>query len=376
MPPSSNGCDDPRRLYPPAAFFIRARVCVPRREEASAGVRQEQDEEQKRCQTMRAARVHRHGTPDEILIEDVDPQPLGRGQVRVGVRAAAVNFPDVLVMAGRYQVAVPVPYTPGCEFAGVVLETGPDVAGLEAGQAVIGLATHGAFAEQVVIDAARLTPIPHGLGWHRAAAFGVTYTTAYHALRTVAELAPGEWVTVLGAAGGVGLATVDIARALDARVLAAASDDARLALCRAKGAEACVDYRAEDLKERIRELTGGGTDVVVDPVGGPYSELALRAMRQGGRFVVVGFAAGEIPRIPLNLVLLKGVTIAGVDNRTIMERLPQVAPAHRAEVLALLVEGRVDPHVAAVYPLEKVADGLREVAERRATGKIVIDMDQ
>jgi NADPH2:quinone reductase len=325
---------------------------------------------------MRAARVHRHGTPDELLVEDVEPQPLGRGQVRVAVRAAAVNYPDVLVMAGRYQVTVPVPYTPGCEFAGVVLETGLDVSGPEVGQAVMGLATHGAFAEQVVIDVGRLTPIPHDLGWHRAAAFGVTYTTAYHALRTVAKVAPGEWVTVLGAAGGVGLAAVDIARALDARVLAAASGDGRLAVCRAKGAEACVDYRAEDLKERIRELTGGGADAVVDPVGGPYSEPALRAMRPGGCFVVVGFAAGEIPRIPLNLILLKGVTVAGVDNRTIMDRLPQVARAHRAEVLRLLVEGRVDPHIAAVYPLEKVADGLRDVAERRAVGKIVIEMDR
>jgi NADPH2:quinone reductase len=324
---------------------------------------------------MRAARVHRHGTPDEVVIEDVEPQPLGRGQVRVAVRAAAVNYPDVLVMAGRYQVKVPVPYTPGCEFAGVLLETGPEVSGLEPGQAVIGLATYGAFAEQVVIDAGRVTPIPHGLGWHRAAAFGVTYTTAYHALRTVAGVAPGEWVTVLGAAGGVGLAAVDLARALGARVLAAASGDDRLAVCRAKGAEACVDYRTEDLKERIRELTGGGTDVVVDPVGGPYSEPALRAMRPGGRFVVVGFAAGEIPRIPLNLVLLKGVTIAGIDNRTIVGRLPQVARAHRAEVLRLLVEGQVDPYVVAVHPLEKVGEGLRAVAERRAVGKIVIDID-
>ncbi|ROO88025.1 NADPH:quinone reductase-like Zn-dependent oxidoreductase [Actinocorallia herbida] len=324
---------------------------------------------------MRSARVHRHGSPDEVVVEDVAPAPLnGSAQARVRVHAAAVNFPDVLVMAGKYQVSVPVPYTPGCEFAGVVTAAAPDGSGPAVGDAVIGLVTHGAFAEEIVIDSARLTRIPAGLGWHRAAAFGVTYTTAYHALRTVAGVSPGEWVVVLGAAGGVGLAAVDVARAMGARVLAAAGGEDRLELCRAKGAEACVDYRTEDLKTRIRELTGDRAAVVVDPVGGPYSEPALRALTPGGRFVVVGFAAGEIPRIPLNLVLLKGVTIAGVENRTILERMPEVAPAHRAEVLRMLVDGRIDPHVAAVYPLEKVADGLRDVAERRAAGKIIIEM--
>jgi NADPH2:quinone reductase len=317
--------------------------------------------------------AHRHGGPEVLVVEEVARPPLGEGAVRVAVDAAAVNYPDVLVLAGRYQVSVPLPYTPGCEFCGRVVEVGPGENRLRPGDAVIGLATHGAFAEEVVIEAFRVTRIPADVDRRLAAAFSVTYWTAYHALRTLAKVEPGEWVVVLGAAGGVGLATVDVARALGCRVLAAASGERKLRACREKGAEAVVDYEKEDLKERIRAITGDGADVVVDPVGGPFSEPALRATRWGGRFVVVGFAAGEIPRIPLNLVLLKGVVLTGFENRTILKNHPQAA-AHRAEALQLLLDGRVRPHVSAVYPLDEVDRALREVAERRAIGKVVIDV--
>jgi NADPH2:quinone reductase len=323
---------------------------------------------------VRAARAHRHGPPNVIEVEDVAPALVLPGTARVAVDTAAVNFPDILVLAGRYQVKVPVPYTPGCEFAGTVIEIAEDVGSVRVGDRVIGLATHGAFAEEVVLEEWRLMVVPETVDRFAAAAFGVTYTTAYHALNTLGTLKPGQWVVVLGAAGGVGMAAIDVARALGGRVIAGASSEEKLAACRDIGAEATINYTAEDLKARIKEVTGTGADVVVDPVGGPFSEPALRAMRWGGRFVVVGFASGEIPSIPLNLILLKGIILTGFENRTILQHLPDVAPAHRREVVRLLAEGRLHPHVGAVYPLERVGRALEEVADRRAIGKVVIDV--
>ncbi len=324
---------------------------------------------------MRAAVAHRYGEPEVVVVEDVDrPAALVPATARVAVRAAAVNYPDLLRLADTYQVSVPLPFTPGSEFSGTVLEVAPGVDKIRPGDAVIGIATHGAFADEVVIEANRLTKLPGQIDWRLAAAFGVTYTTSYHALRTLARVQPDEWVVVLGAAGGVGLAALDIAVALGARVLAAASSADKLAVATAAGAAATVDYSKEDLKQRIKQITGSGADVVIDPVGGPVSEQSLRAMRWGGRYVVVGFASGDIPRIPLNLVLLKGVTVTGFENRTILDHLPDVAPIHRAEVLQLLVAGKVHPHIGAVYPLDQVRRALREVADRRAIGKVVVDV--
>jgi NADPH:quinone reductase len=323
---------------------------------------------------VRAARANRYGGPDVLAIEEIDRAPLEEGAVRVGVDAAAVNFPDLLMLANRYQVTIPLPYTPGAEFSGTVLEVGPLVTGLSPGMAVIGMATHGSFAEEVVIEAGRLTPIPASIHRHAAAAFGVTYFTAYHALRTMARVDTGEWVVVLGATGGVGLAAVDIAGALGARVFGAASTEERCAFLKQRGVEGVCNYSTEDLKDSIKKVTGGGAQVTIDPVGGAYSEAALRALAWGGRFVVIGFASGEIARIPLNLVLLKGVVLTGFENRTIPEHLPGVVPQHRREVLDLLVEGRVAPHVHAVYPLEDVARALEDVQARRVIGKVVIDV--
>lgn len=313
-----------------------------------------------------------------VRIEDVPSPALRPGTARVAVHSAAVNFPDLLVLAGKYQANVPPPYTPGCEFSGRVLEVAVGVTRVRVGDVVFGLATHGAFAEEVVLDAARLTALPANarVDMRELAAFGVTYTTAYHALRTFADVQPGEYVTVLGASGGLGLAAVDIATALGAKPIAVGGDMTKLAVATARGALAAVDYTAEDVKARINELTEGGASVVVDPVGGPYAEPSLRAMRWGGRYVVLGFAAGDIPRIPLNLVLLKGIRVMGFENRTILDHLPEVAAAHRGEVLKLFVDGAVRPHVGAVYPLSEISSALGELAERRAVGKVVVSVSE
>jgi NADPH:quinone reductase len=323
---------------------------------------------------MRAARCTSYGGIDAVTIEDVPEPEIAPGHVRVAVRAAAINFPDLLILEDRYQVSVPVPFIPGSELAGVVEEVAPDVVGLAPGDRVFGSAFVGAFAEQIVVPAASLTLMPGGADFVAAAAFGVAHGTAYHSLRSVAEVTRGEWVTVLGAAGGVGLAAVELAHHMGAKVLAAAAGKERLAVCEDRGADAIVDYRAEDLKARVKELTGGGADVVIDPVGGPYAEEALRAMRRGGRFVTVGFASGEIPRIPLNLVLLKGVVIKGFEMRTFMESHPDLMHRDRAELLDLFDRGLVHPHVSAVYPLDDVHGALRAVAERRTTGKVVVEI--
>jgi NADPH:quinone reductase len=322
---------------------------------------------------VRAARCQEYGPPESVVIADVPAPTLQPGGALIDVRAAAVNFPDVLLVANEYQISIPVPFTLGSEFAGVVTAVADDAPNLAPGDRVFGSAFVGGFAEQIAMPVGALTRLPDDADFAEAAAFGVAHTTAYHALRSVAEVQPGDWVVVLGAAGGVGLAAVELATVLGARVLAAASTPEKLALCRARGAVATVDYATEDLKAGIKDLTDGGADIVIDPVGGPYSELALRSTRWGGRFVVVGFASGEIPRIPLNLVLLKGVVIKGFEFRTFAEHAPDAARRDRAELVELFATGRVRPHVSAVFPLERTGEALRAMADRRALGKIVID---
>lgn len=320
---------------------------------------------------MRAARCDRYGPPDVVTVCDVvDPLP-ARDEVLVEIRAAAVNFPDVLTVADRYQVSVPTPFTPGSEFAGVVRLVGADVRSVEPGDAVMGSAMTGAFAELICVPASALAPKPEGLDWVSAAAFRVTYTTAYHALVTFGSMRTGDWVVVLGAAGGVGTAAVDVASRLGARVIACASSEERLAAAKTVGAEVGVSYDSEDLKARIKEITGGGAQVVIDPVGGKYAEPALRALAPGGTFVTVGYAAGEIPRIPLNLVLLKDLTIRGVELRTLAQRHPD-APARAQEALAALVAEGMKPLVSHVFGLGDVAGALAILNDRAAVGKVVI----
>ncbi|HEV7581896.1 MAG TPA: NADPH:quinone oxidoreductase family protein [Mycobacterium sp.] len=321
---------------------------------------------------MRAVVCRSYGAPEDLVIDDVpDPVP-GPGQLLVRVHAAAVNFPDVLFIAGKYQVKIPPPFIPGNEIAGEVIAAG-DGARLRPGQRVSGT-TFGAFAEQALLDASQAELMPDDADFASAAAFGVTYRTAYHALRSTAAVTEGDWVVVLGAAGGVGLAAVDLGVAMGARVLAAASSPEKLELCRQRGAEAIVDYDREDLKTRIRELTGDAARVVLDPVGGSYSEPALRGLARGGTFVTLGYAAGTIPAIPLNLILLKDICVRGMEIRTFMTDRPDDAVRDLQELAQMFAAGTVRPYIGARFPLSETAAALRHVADRKVLGKVVIDV--
>jgi NADPH2:quinone reductase len=322
---------------------------------------------------MIAVRCTEYGRPEDLTLTELpDPEPRA-GQVLVQVRAAAVNFPDVLSIAGTYQVREPVPFTPGSELAGEVIAVGDGVS-VKPGDRVFGALPTGAFAEKAVLDAEAVEPMPDGVDFAEAAAFAVTYRTAYHALRSVAGVQENDWVVVLGAAGGVGLAAVDVAVAMNARVLAAASSPEKLDLCRRRGAEAVVDYEHEDLRLRIRELTEGGAHAVIDPVGGPYSEAALRSVRRGGVFVTLGYAAGSIPAIPLNLVLLKAITVRGLELRTFPGDFPDAAARDNEELNRMFTDGRIRPYIGARFGLKDTAKALRLVADRQALGKVVIEV--
>jgi NADPH2:quinone reductase len=321
---------------------------------------------------MRAIVCRAYGPPEHLVLDDVEEPVAGPGQLLVQVHAAAVNFPDVLFVAGKYQVRIPPPFIPGNEIAGEVIAAG-DGAPFGPGQRVSGT-TFGAFAERALLDAGTAMLVPDDADFASAAAFGVTYRTAYHALRSTAEVAEGDWVVVLGAAGGVGLAAVDLAVALKARVLAAASSPEKLDLCRQRGAEATVDYDREDLKSRIRDLTGDSARVVIDPVGGPYSEPALRGLARGGTFVTLGYAAGTIPAIPLNLVLLKDITVRGMEIRTFMADHPDEAIRDTEELTEMFAAGIVRPYIGARFPLAETPAALRYVAERKVLGKVVIEV--
>jgi NADPH2:quinone reductase len=323
---------------------------------------------------MRAAVARQYGPPETLAIEERPAPEPGPGAVLVRVRAAAVNFPDLLVLANRYQIQAPLPFTPGSELAGEVLACGPGVAGLAPGERVYGATLVGAFAEEVALPAAALSRIPPGVDFASAAAFGVAYTTAWGALVSAAALQAGETLLVLGAAGGVGLAAVEIGRELGARVIAAASSDEKRALCVAKGAAAALDSAPEGLRERVREAAGkGGVDVVLDPVGGAATEPALRALATGGRHVVLGFASGEIPRIATNLLLLRNARLVGFEIGGWQRQHAGAAREARATLEDWLATGRIAPHVGARFPLARTAEALRLVAERRALGKLVIE---
>ncbi|WP_158169088.1 NADPH:quinone oxidoreductase family protein [Mycolicibacterium smegmatis] len=322
---------------------------------------------------MRAAVCPRHGPPEVVRIEELPAPELGPNQVRVRVGAAAVNFPDVLLVADRYQVHVPVPFVPGSEFAGVVTEVSCGVDSFGVGDRVVGTGMHGAFAEEVCVDASCLQRAVERLDDRGAAASGVAHRTAYHALRSVARISAGDEVVVLGAGGGVGLAAVQLAVALGARVTAVASSTEKLAAAARYGAHRLVDHTGSPLRAALRDAVGDGPHAVLDPVGGDLSEPALRALRRGGRFVTIGFASGTIPRIPLNLVLVKGVQILGFAFQDVP---PDEFARNESELGELLASGAVTPHVGAVYPLAEVAAALRHVAEGRAVGKVVLDVSR
>src|SRR5688572_3510411 len=322
---------------------------------------------------MKAVLCKQFGPPDSLVVEDVPSPKASTGEVVIAVKAASVNFPDVLIIQNKYQFKPPLPFSPGSELAGVVKEVGAGVRGFKPGDKVMAFTTYGAFAEEVKTEASRLIPLPEKMDFVTGAAFLLTYGTTDHALRDRGALAAGETLLVLGAAGGVGLAAVEIGKALGARVIACASTDEKLAVCRDHGADATINYAAEDLRERIRALTEGrGADVIYDPVGGAYSEPAFRSITWRGRHLVVGFAAGEIPKLPLNLALLKGASVVGVFWGDFVRR----EPAHFAESLRQLTkwyaDGRLKPHVSQTLPLEKAAEALKLMAPRQVTGKLVL----
>lgn len=306
-----------------------------------------------------------------MRIEEHAVPSAGRGQVGVRVAAAAVNFPDILLVANSYQVSVPPPFVPGSEFAGVIDEIGPEISGFAIGDPVTGTGMFGAFAERVVVDAAGLTPIPDGVDALTAAASGVAHRTACHALRSVARLSAGDELVVLGAGGGVGLAAVQLGAILGARVTAVASSADKLDVAGANGAVRLINHRDGELRAALREALPHGADAVLDPVGGDLSEPALRSLNRGGRFVTVGFASGVIPRIPLNLVLIKGIRVLGFQFQDIPTG---EFDRNERELRDLLVSGRVVPHVGAVYPLADTVAALRHVGEGRAVGKVLIDL--
>ena len=322
---------------------------------------------------MRAVLCKQYGPPESLVIEDVPSPVAGPGDVVLTVKAASLNFPDVLIIQNKYQVKPPLPFSPGSEVAGVVKEVGAGVTNVKPGDRVMAVTGYGAFAEEVKTDSKRLLPIPAGMDDATAAAFPLTYGTSDHALCDRGNLKAAETLLVLGAAGGVGLAAIEIGKALGARVVACASSDEKLAVCRAHGADAGINYATEDLRERIRTLTdGNGPDVVYDAVGGPYTEPALRSIAWRGRLLVVGFAAGEIPRIPLNLALLKGCSIVGVFWGDFSRREPEVFAARMRQLDAWFQEGKLRPHVAGTLPLERAAEALARMAARRVTGKLVL----
>jgi NADPH2:quinone reductase len=324
---------------------------------------------------MRAAVCRGYGPPESIEVGPVDPpSATGPGQVRVRVSAAAVNYPDVLLMAGTYQVTLDVPFIPGSEFAGVVAETGEGVEALAVGDRVLGSAMCGAFAEEIVVPAQSLSPVPPGVTDAHAAAFGVAHRTAYHALRSLAAVQPGERLVVLGAGGGVGLAAVQLGALMGASVTAVASSEEKLAAAASFGAETLINHKRAGLRQALRDAFGDGVDVVVDPVGGDLAEQALRALRWRGRFLTLGYASGTVPRIPLNLVLLKGCRILGFQLRSFASQEPDEARRNEAELRSLFAAGRAFPHIGATFTLDEAAAALRRVADGKAIGKVVLDL--
>ena len=322
---------------------------------------------------MRAVQVHELVGPAGLRVDEVSAPEAGAGEVRIEVRAAGVNFPDVLLSRGKYQFKPSVPFSPGGEVAGVVAAVGAGVAGVAVGDRVAASMISGGFAEQVVVPEAAVVPLPAGVSFEAGAASLITYGTTLHALVDRARLGAGETLLVLGAAGGVGVAAIELGKALGARVIAAASTEEKTAFCREKGADEVICYGKEDLKERVKALTGGeGANVVYDPVGGELTEAALRATAWEGRLLVVGFASGPIPRVPMNLVLLKGCQILGVFWGAFAAREPAKNRANLGQCLRWIEEGKLRPHLDAVLPFSRATEALERLEGRAVRGKVVL----
>ena len=312
-------------------------------------------------------------SPDELELADIAEPTAGPGEVVVRVKAAALNFFDTLIIAGKYQHKPPFPFSPAAEFAGEIESVGADVSAFAPGDRVIGNIGWGAAREKVAVAADNLVAMPAGLDFDRAAGLTVTYGTTMYALNDRAKLRPGETLAVLGAAGGTGLAAVELGKLMGARVIACASSDDKIAFAKKHGADDGVNYATADLKDALRALTGGkGVNVVYDPIGGAQGEAALRGMDWGGRYLVIGFAAGDMPKLPLNLVLLRSYDVLGVYWGAWTQRDPQGHRANMTRILDWSAQGRLSSHVHAVYPLSEARAALKAIAERKVMGKAIL----
>ena len=324
---------------------------------------------------MKALVCKEYGPPEMLVIEERPAPVPGPGEVRIDIRAAGINFPDVLVIAGTYQVKVPPPFIPGNEAAGIVEAVGEGVSRIKPGDRVIATPTGGAFAEKCVLAEKFCMPLPEALSFEQGAGFTVTYATTYHAFRQCTELKAGETVLVLGAAGGVGSSAVEVAKALGARVIAAASSEEKLQFAREAGADESINYSNVSLRDAVKELTGGnGVDVVYDPVGGELAQMALRSLAWHGRYLVIGFACGQIPEFPANIALLKEASIIGVWWGTWAARNPKASLQNMAELAAMVDDRRLVPRVTERYEMERYADAFAAITDRRARGKVVLTM--
>jgi NADPH:quinone reductase len=322
---------------------------------------------------MKAVLCKSWGLPETLVVEDLPDVVPGPGQIAIDVQAAGVNFPDVLIIQNKYQFKPELPFTPGSELAGVVSAVGEGVTRFKAGDKVLAFVSTGAFSQQVTVAAQAAMPMPPGLDFDTAAAITLTYGTSHHAVVDRAALKAGETMLVLGAAGGVGLAAIEIGKALGARVIAAASTDEKLEVCKAHGADATINYTTQDLREAIKAATDGkGPDVIYDPVGGVYAEPAFRSIAWRGRYLVIGFANGEIPKLPLNLPLLKGASLVGVFWGEFAKREPKANAAAMQQLMGWMAEGKVKPHISGRYALSETPLALNDMAARKVTGKVVI----
>ena len=323
---------------------------------------------------MRALRCHALGNLDGLKVEEVASPTLGAGEVRIGVKAAGVNFPDILMVEGKYQVKPELPFTPGLEVAGVVMETAPGVTHVKAGDRVLAFARKGGgFAGEIVLPAGIVTPIPDKMDFATAAAFPVAYGTAHFALDYRGHLKAGETLVVLGATGGVGLAAIECGKLLGARVIACAGGADKLALAREYGADEVIDYRTENLRDRLRELTAGqGVDVVFDPVGGAHFDSCVRAIGWEGRILVIGFASGDVPKPAANLILVKNFSVIGVVFGEHSFRYPDQSRALLTKLLGAWEQGKLKPRLHATLPLERAGEAFAEITSRRVQGKMVL----
>ena len=322
---------------------------------------------------MKAVLCKSFGLPETLVIEEVTSPVASKGKVVISIKACGVNFPDTLIIQGKYQIKPPMPFSPGGEVSGIIKEVGEGVSHLKVGDKVFSLTGFGGFAEEVEADAKTTLRMPEGMDFITASSVMYAYGTSYHALKNRAELRAGETLLVMGAAGGVGLAAVELGRIMGAKVIAAASTDEKLELCKKYGASETINYSREDLRERLKEITGGkGVDVIYDPIGGKFTEPAFRSIAWKGRYLVVGFAAGDIPSLPFNLPLLKGASIMGVFWGAFAAHEPQESLQNFQELLAFIASGKLKPHIHAQYPLERASEALSEVLDRKVMGKVVI----